>query len=247
MQSAMLRTLALTVSAAASVALAQTGTLTVDQIVEKHAQAMGGADKLKAIRSMRMTGSTSVAGMDAPTVMVFKRPDKVRLDLSIMDQKVIQAADATSAWMVNPFTTGPDPQPMPEEAAADFRSGGEVEGALIDYKAKGSTLELLGKEDVGGKPAYKLKLVRKGGRTDTVYLDADTFLQVKAMSRRKVEGQEIEVESAMSDYRDVEGIKVAHKIEQSGGPAAFTMTIEKVEMNLPIEDSLFAAPSAAKQ
>ena len=123
---------------------------------------MGGAEKMKSVRTMKMSGSAAVAGMEAPTVMVFKRPDKVRLDMTVMDQKVIQSADGASAWMINPFMGGPDAQPMPEEMAADFRSGAEMEGPLVDYKAKGNTLELLGKEDVDGKASLQAETHPKG-------------------------------------------------------------------------------------
>jgi outer membrane lipoprotein-sorting protein len=216
---------------------------TVDEIVQKHAQAMGGVEKLKALRTVKFSGSASVSGMEAPTVMVMKRPDKVRLDLTIMDQKVIQAADGSSAWVVNPFMGGPDAQPMPEDMASDFRSGGELEGPLVDYKAKGNGLELLGKDTVDGKPAYKLKLTRKSGHTDTLFIDAASFLQVKALSRRNIMGQDTDVETLTSDYKEVEGVQFAHKIEQSAnGNPAFALTVEKVEVNAPIEDSLFAKP-----
>jgi len=244
MQSTILKALAVGTFAIAGIACAaETATPTVDEIVQKHAEALGGAEKLKSLRSMKMSGSASVSGMEAPTVMIFKRPDKVRLDMTIMDQKIIQAADASSAWMINPFMGGPDAQSMPDSMAADFRAGAEMEGPLIDYKAKGNTLELLGKEDVNGKPAYKLKLTRKGGRVDTLYLDTATFQQVKAQSRRNIMGQDTDVETITTEYKEIDGMKFPHKIEQSAnGNPVFSLTVEKVEINVPVEDSIFAKP-----
>ncbi len=243
MQINRVHTIAIAGLAMAGIALAQTDTLSVDEIVQKHAQAMGGAEKLKDLRSVKLTGSASVSGMEAPTVMVMKRPDKVRMDLTVMDQKVIQAADGSSAWMINPFMGGPDAQPMTEEMAADFRSGAELEGPLVDYKAKGNTLELLGKENVDSKPAYKLKLTRKGGRSDVLFLDAATFLQVKALSHRNLMGQETDIETLTSDFKEVDGFKMPHKIDQSAnGNPAFSLTVEKIEINAPVDDSIFAKP-----
>jgi outer membrane lipoprotein-sorting protein len=236
--------LALAALALAGAATAQNETPSVDEIVQKHTQAMGGADKLKSLRTVKMTGSATVAGMEAPTVMVAKRPDKVRMDLTVMDQKVIQGADGSSAWMINPFMGGPDAQPMTDEMAADFRSSAELEGPLVDYKAKGNTLELLGKESVDGKPAYKLKLTRNGGRSDVLFLDAATYMQVKALSHRNLMGTETDIETLTSDFKEVDGFKMAHKIDQSAnGNPAFSMTVEKIEINVPVDDSIFAKPA----
>jgi len=243
MQKTLLPALAIVIFSMPGMVCAQGDSPTVDEVVQKHTQAMGGTEKLKGLKTVRLSGSASVSGMEAPTVMVMKRPDKVRLDLTVMDQKVTQAADASSAWMINPFVGGPDAQPMPDEMASDFRSGGDLEGPLVDYKAKGNTLELLGKEDVSGKPAYKVKLTRKNGHTDTLYIDASTYLQVKALSRRNIMGQDTDVETLTSDFKDVEGVKFPGKIEQSAnGNPVFALTVEKIEVNIPIEDAIFAKP-----
>lgn len=228
--------------------MAQTATLTVDEIIQKNTQAMGGAAKLKSTKSVKMTGVSTVGGMEAPTVMVMKRPDKVRVDLTVQDQTVTQATDAASSWMINPFMGGADAQPMPEEQAADFRNNGELEGPLVDYKAKGNTVELVAKESVDGKEAYKLKLTRKGGKPDTIYLDASTFLQVKQVSRRNIMGQDTDIETILSDYKEVGGIQYAHSIEQiaSGNPV-FAMKITKIEVDVPVEDSIFAMPKKAEK
>ena len=86
--------------------------------------------------------------------------------------------------------------------------------------------------------AYKLKLTRKGGRSDILYLDAATFMQVKAQSRRNLMGQETDVETTTSDYKEVDGVKIPYKIEQSAnGNPVFALTVEKVEINVPVEDS----------
>ena len=175
---------------------AMSAELTVDEIVKKNTDARGGLEKLRALKSIQFTGKAVVGdGMEAETVMQVKRSGRVRLDMTVNGQKVTQATNGSSGWLVNPFMGAEEPQPMPDEMLADMREGSEMEGPLADYKAKGSTVELAGKEDVDGKPAYALKLTRKDGRSDTIYIDADSFLDVKRVGKRNMMGQEMEIET----------------------------------------------------
>src|ERR1700694_4727986 len=145
---------------------AQEPELSVDQIVQKHIAALGGADKLSAIQNVTMTGTASLMDgqLQAPVTVRAKRPMSMRMEMSLQGQTFVQAFDGKTAWMVNPFIGSAEPKKSSEEDPRTARDDADfIEGSLVDYKAKGNTVELAGKEELDGSPAYKLKVTRKSG------------------------------------------------------------------------------------
>jgi outer membrane lipoprotein-sorting protein len=135
---------------------------------------------------------------------------------------------------------------MSGDMLKELKEQADFDGPFIDYAKKGHKVELLGKDDVEGSPAYKLKLTTKEGSETTVYLDAETFLEVKMEAKRKMQGQEIEGETTLGNYQDVEGLLMPFSIEikPKGAPAGQTITIEKVELNADLADASFQMPGA---
>jgi outer membrane lipoprotein-sorting protein len=235
---------------AATLLLAGSATAeTVDELIEKNAKAKGGMEKIKSVQTMRMTGKMIMGqGMEAPFTMTAKRPKNTRVEFTFQGMTGIQAYDGKTAWMVMPFMGKKDPEAMPSEETKNMEEQADFDGPLIDYKAKGHTVELLGKESVEGSDAFKLKVTLKNGEVRTIYLDAETFLEVKAEAKRMVRGTEIEGESLFGDYKEVDGMMVAHVMESGakGSPQRQKMVFEKVEFNVPLADSLFVMPVVAR-
>jgi outer membrane lipoprotein-sorting protein len=224
--------------------------LAVDDIIAKHHEALGGVAKIKAIQSMKITGKMVVGGgqMEAPMTMQVKRPGMARMEMSFQGMSLIQAFDGSTAWMMNPFQGGTEPQKSGEEETAAARDDADLDGALMDYKSKGHSIELIGKEDVEGTAAYKLKITKKGGRVDYQYLDSKTFLALKTITRRKQMGQEFEIEVFPSNFKPVAGVLMPHAIEQKmGGRSMVQMTIEKAEPNVSIDDAVFKMPAKKEE
>lgn len=120
-----------------------------------------------------------------------------------------------------------------------------MDGTLIDYKAKGHKVVLIGKEDLAGKPVYKLKVDKKSGKTDTIYVDATSFMEVKTVATRKVMGNDTELETYVSDFKPVGGVLMPHLIDsKSGGNSVVTITLEKIEPNVALDDATFKMPAA---
>ena len=225
--------------------------LTVDQIVEKHTQALGGTDKLKAIQSVSVNGKAVLMGgqIEAPIVMKIKRPASMHMEMSVQGKSFIQAFDGTTAWTVNPFTGSPDPQKSNDEDTQQAKDDSDfIDGSLVDYKAKGNTVELMGKEDVEGTAAYKLKVTKKSGSIEYEFLDAQTFLQLRSSGKRKQGGQEIDYESTPSNYKPVNGVMMPYSLSQKmNGSPMMELTIEKIEVNTPIDDAIFQMPEKPKE
>jgi outer membrane lipoprotein-sorting protein len=218
---------------------------TVDEIVSKHIAAQGGLAKLKAVQSLRMSGTFEAGGMLAEFTQVYKRPLKTRLDITIQGMTMIQAYDGQNAWQVVPFTGKKDPVPMSGDELKHMKEQADIDGPLLDYKSKGTAVALVGKERLGGAEAYHLKVTPKDGPVRDFYLDASTFLVTKIVAKTTVRDAEVELESNASDYRQVEGVMFPFVIEQrseSPGVPAQKITFKKVEVNPPLEDSSFKMP-----
>jgi outer membrane lipoprotein-sorting protein len=222
--------------------------LTLDQILAKHYTAMGGLDKIKAVNSVSMTSKMVMGGgqMEAPLTVKMKRPHMMRSDITLQGKVFVRATDGTTAWQINPFAGGDEPQKLSGAEADQLNDGADIDGTLVDYKSRGITVELIGKEDVEGSPAYKLKVTRNGGRIETNWLDASTFLAIKNSTKITQMGQEMEVESFPGNYKKVDGVMMPYSLDQKvNGRSMVQMTVEKVETNLALEDSIFKMPAPA--
>ena len=231
-------------AAAAALAL-PAAAQTLDEIIAKNIEARGGMQALKAANTMRMSGRMTVGpGLEAPFVLEQKRPNRMRLDITFQGMTGTQAYDGGSAWMVMPFMGKKDPEKVPDEEAQAFSEQADFDGILVDYKDKGHTVELLGKEPVEGSEAYKLKVTLKDGAIRYIYLDADAFLEIRTEGKRKIRGSEVEGESSIGDYKEVAGLMMPHAVESGakGSPQKQKITIDQIEINVPIDDARFVMP-----
>lgn len=218
---------------------------TLDQVLAKHYAAMGGLEKLKAVKSMRVTMKMTSGPMEFPLVVETKRPNSIRTDVTIQGNAIVSAFDGKSGWSINPFQSAKkDPEPMTPEELRQMEIQADMDGPMVDWKSKGHVVELQGKEAVEGSDAFKLKVTLKNGDIIYNYLDTDSYLQVKSTSKRKIRDTEIEGEQIMGDYKEVAGIMVPHSIEAGakGMPQKQKMTVEKVEFNVAIDDARFKMP-----
>ena len=219
--------------------------LTVDEILAKNLEAKGGVEKIKALQAITFTGNMKMGAMEFPFTLIKKRPEMTRMEFSVQGMTGIQAYDGSTGWMVMPFMGKKDPEVMPADMLSSMKEQADFDGQYIDYAKKGHKVELLGKADVEGTPAYKLKLTTKDAAETIVYLDAETFLEVKMEGKRKMQGQEIEGETILGNYQEVGGLIFPFSIEmkQKGAPAGQTITITKAELNPTLADDMFKMPA----
>lgn len=220
---------------------------TADELIAKNIAARGGVEKIKNVQSMRMTGSMRLGDDKLPTTLELKRPSKSRWEFTLEGQTAVQAFDGKTAWMIMPFEGHADPEVMTDQEAKDIEMQADIDGPLIDSAAKGITVTLVGRETIdGGVDTWHLKVTRKGGDSRDLYLDAKTYLQVLAVSHRSNDGNMVEIRSKIGDYRSVGGVMLPHRFEASasGVPQTQALEFEKIELNVPIDDSRFAMPKS---
>jgi hypothetical protein len=223
---------------------------TLDEIIAKHIKARGGMDKLKAIQTVRITGKMIQGpGLEAPFTLEMKRPNNGRLEFTFQGLTAVQAYDGKNGWEIMPFGGRKDPQPMSPEDVKEAEEQADMDGPLVDYKAKGHQVELVGKDKVEGTDAYKLKVTLKNGDLRYYYLDAEYFLDLKMESKRNVRGTDREFENSYGDYKEVGGVMFPYSIDSGvkGSPEKQKIAAEKIEVNVAMDDSRFKMPEVKKE
>ena len=223
-------------------------TLTAEEVVAKNIQARGGIEKIRGVKTLRMTGTMLVGEDRLPTTIEWKRPSSTRWEFEADDQTAIQVFDGKDGWTLMPFEGNTDPEPMSSAELEDIALQADLDGPLVDAEAKGNKIELLGKDDAEGRAAWKLKVTRKNGETRFVYIDAETFLQTLTITNRTVDGRNIEIKSVIDDYRSVDGLQLPHSFDATapGMPQGQSLRFSKAEVNVPIDDSRFQKPSVKR-
>jgi hypothetical protein len=222
---------------------------TVDEVVARHLEARGGLEKIHALDTIRMSGTISFGpGDPAPFALEMKRPNLMRTEFTFQGMVGVQAFDGQKAWAVLPMAGKTEPEYLPAEVAREAAEQADIEGPLVGAAAKGHKVEVLGREKVEGRDCFKLMVTFKNGGVRYPYIDATSFLEVKAEGRRSAGGDEVLLETHYRDYREVGGLKLPHRIEAGPAkrPEKQTILIQRVEVNVPLADSRFALPTARK-
>lgn len=220
---------------------------TVDELVAKHVAARGGYDKLKAVQTIKITRTVATQFSNVKVVIYKKRPNLFRAEQTAPSQPMVpRGLNADAAWDTIQGRVVQRPAP----AAAETRDiDGDFDGLLVDWKDKGHTVTFEGKEPMAGGDAYKLKVTTKGGAVRDVYLDAKTYLErrqtgITILPNNRRENTTLD----FSNYKAVEGLQFAFNIDEDRtGPQitqSFATYTEKIELNVPIDNALFATPQA---
>jgi hypothetical protein len=209
---------------------------TADEVIDKYVEAMGGKEKLAALKTVKMSGSMSVQGTDVTLTITKSHMAGMRVDMEIMGSSNYQVANTKEGWVFMPVMGMGSPQQMDEEQFKSTSSQFDVQGALFNAKEKGSTVEMVGKEKVDGAEAYNMKVTYQTGKTANFYIDTKTNSLIKTSSKAMVQGQEMDMETSFSDYKqNTDGYWFAYTTTNMQG----TITFDKIESNVKVDDSIF--------
>jgi len=223
-------------------------TLTAAQIVDKNVAARGGLQAWKAVQTLSLSGKLEAGGTqntELPFALEMKRPRKSRLELKFNGQTAVQVYDGANGWKLRPFLNRHQVEPYTPEELKAASMQADLDGPLVDYNAKGTKLELTGIQPVEGRQAYNLKLTLKNGQVQHVWVDAQTFLDVKVDGTpRRLDGKYHPVATYLRDFRPVKGLMVPYVLETTveGVQRTEKIRIESVVVNPKLEDSHFTKP-----
>lgn len=223
---------------------------TVDEIVGRHVEARGGAQKLGAIKTIRITRTIATPFTRVDVVIHRKRPNLVRIEQTpVGGTPTVSGINADAVW--DPAGGGKIAL-RPEPLAAQAREvDGDFDGdLLVDWQAKGHKVTLDGREKLGGTDTWKLTVTTPAGAVREIYLDASTYLDHQHVGSMPLPGNRTrEFTITYGNWQEVEGVKFPFDAdeERREGPINQSLATytHKIELNVPMDDALFKTPEGA--
>jgi hypothetical protein len=209
---------------------------TVDDVINKYVEALGGKEKLLTLKSIKYSGNINIQGNDVTIVQTKLHMKGMRLDIFVGGMENYQFVTPEKGIVFMPIQGMTEPSPMPEDQLKSGQNQLDVQGALFNYKEKGITVELLGTEKVNGEDNHKLKITFKNGLVTTCFIGAKNYRINKTVSKRMVNGEEKDMETTYTNYKqNADGFWFAYNNTSVQGETIF----DKIETNIPVDENIF--------
>jgi hypothetical protein len=221
-----------------------------EELINRNIQAKGGMDKIRAVNTARMTGRLEGGGgFTAGVGRENQRPNLIRQTLSLQGMTAVSAYDGSVGWQIQPFRGHKDPELMGDDDLRNLLLDADLDGPLVDSKEKGNTIEYLGHDVVDGDDALRLKVTLKNNDIIYYYLDPDTYLEIRKEIQQFIRGSVRERIVDLGSYKPVAGVMYPFSISTGtkNNPGAQTVTVQKIEVNVPVDSADFALPASLKQ
>jgi hypothetical protein len=217
---------------------------TADEIIAKHIQAVGGKDVLSKITSVYYRGTMDVMGMQGTLKNTTLNGKGMKQDIDMMGSIITNCYNDKGGWSTNPFTGAIAPEDMPE---AQYNAGKEniyIGAPFLNYAEMGYKAELAGTDSVDHVNAFKIIMTSPANTSSTYYFDPNTFYLIRSVEQADMQGQMVDNIMKFSDYRATEGYLMPYKIDMdmAGGQFSMTLTVDTVQVNIPVNDSIFVKP-----
>ncbi|MFD2574179.1 outer membrane lipoprotein carrier protein LolA [Spirosoma soli] len=224
---------------------------TANDILDKNIAAIGGADKIDAIKTVQYDQNMSIMGMDMTGKSSVVVGQSARTDISAMGQQITNVVDGDKGWSINPMAGGSGAQALPEDQVKQQKGNAYVIGTeLATAKSKKYPVELVGKEKLNDKDVFNLKVTRPEGVIN-YFVDAATYQLAGAKATVSMQGQSGEISTRYANYKDTQGLQLPSTVEISSPamPGPITLTVSNVVFNGKIDPAIFEMPKqgAAKQ
>ena len=222
---------------------------TVDEIIARYQQRIGGAERIQAIQSLLRSGKYyGGGGFEAQIRYANKRPNMVREEFAFGGMVGVNAFNGKEGWKIEPWQGKKDAESLGEDELKGIVEDSEFDDPLIDYRQKGNTVELIGRDEIEGTAVFKVRATLKSnGDVRTYYLDADSCVPIKYEVKRTVRGAEREFEVELGDYKEVNGVlfpfAVASGPKGSSSAAKTQVAWARIEANVPLDAAAFAKPA----
>lgn len=212
----------------------------LNEVLDKHFKAVG-QDKLleKEVQSFDMT--IEQMGMKIPMNMKLKRPDKFRMEMEVQGQKMITVYNGEQGWMIAPWI-GQMPQELTGADLKQAMEQGNFDGELYNYAERGYDASLIGKVNIDGKPMFNVQLTGEDASVKNYYIDADDYLVKRIKSTIKNQGQSVDTEVQITEYKKIDGITVPARMETKNPMGNASIVFNEVTFDEKLEDSLFNKP-----
>lgn len=226
--------------------------LSAAEVVARNAAARGGVDAWRRVQTMVWVGHIESAHAPSPSMpfsLEQKRPNKTRLQIDVLGSRSLRVFDGLRGWKLPPAQGQPEVQPYTSQELRYAQAGHGIDGPLMDHATRGNSVTLEGVDEIGKRSAYHLKVRPAKGGDEDVWVDAETYLEIRYdRPADDPGGPPRRVSATYGDYRAVEGLQIPFLIQTGGGPDATPdrMKIEHVVLNAPLDDSTFENPAGSR-
>ncbi len=216
----------------------------LEEIIQKHIEAHGGADKWNAIENMKITAQFTAFSEVDDWMAIKTREGKYYSELSLGKFDVVEAFNGKQGWTIDPWHEFDYPRLLNKAEENVFFQKSEWMTPFFNYKEKGLELEYLGEEDLEGVAVYAIKVTRPIGNFELWYLSKDSYLEYKRVSMWVDFTYPSEAETYFEDFREVQGLVIPFYVEKMFSQRNRVLEIEKVELNVEVSDGMFKMPQS---
>jgi hypothetical protein len=214
----------------------QAQTQTVDEVINKHIEALGGKEKLLTLKSVRYTGNINIQGNDVSIVQTKLNLKGMRIDISVAGTENYQFVTPEKGVVFMPVQGMTEPSPMSEDQVKSGQNQLDVQGPFLNYKEKGTGVELLGTEKLNGEDNYKLKVTFRNGLVTTYFIGAKNYYINKTVAKRNINGEDTDMETTYANYKqNADGFWFAYSTTSMQGD----MIYDKIETNIAVDENIF--------
>ncbi len=237
----LLRIILLAVIAMLNGVIVQAQSQNADDIINKNIEAVGGKEKISAIKTVYTEYDMDVMGNQASGVSYIVNGKGYKSEIDLGGQKIVQVITDKGGWGINPLAGQTAPEDLPEEQVKASQVQLQVGGPLFNYVEKGNSAELQGRENMGDVQTYKIKLTTKEGLEFTYFLDPDTYYILKTIVKANVNGQDVETTYEFNNYKKTDyGFVMPENIALTlPQGASINIINKKIEINKDIDIKIF--------
>jgi hypothetical protein len=215
-----------------------------DDVARIHIEAIGGKLRMNLLRTLQAAGRVNIDGRVLTFRLLAERPNRLRMETRSGSRRIVQATDGVSApWQLDPDAKPGRVTQLEGEEAREFASDAEFDDPLVDYAARGYSIDYAGETQVGDRRAIKLLVTRRLVDSFQLMVDAETYFILQKVSVRVRQGRQVKMEITYDDHRPVAGIIIPHRyLTYADGRLLHETILESVEANAPVPPDSFTAP-----